>query len=75
MSSIVKPDILNVTRPMTLHELIEYQNYLNDWNKWKKFNNISELCRGCETGVDHDSAHNIIDHHGDFVPHPDCYRA
>ena len=63
---------------MTQQQLIEYQNYVNDWKlwmNWKKLNDIPDLCPGCETGVDHDSAHNIIDHHGDYVPHPDCYRA
>ena len=76
MSTLPQPiSPRNVTKPLTSEEIKQHQDNFDDWKKWKLWKaSISELCLGCETGTDHDGPHTIIDHNGETIYHPDCYK-
>ena len=65
----------NITKPLTEEEKIQHQEDVDDWKRWKQWKEtITELCLGCETGTDHDGPHTILDHNGETIYHPECYK-
>jgi len=78
MASLPEPKSpVNITKPLTEKEKIDYDRFIEEWNKIRRSQNalhtfqqkqkqkeeeeIPELCRGCETGTDNDYSHCIID--------------